>query len=283
MISDACNYGLGGVLAHLIDGVEKPICFTSFSLNEAQKKYPILHLEALALVCTVKKFHKFVYGQMFTVYTDHKPLVKIFGKTGAHSIYVTRLQRYILELSIYEFDIVYRPSRKMGNADFCSRFPLQQSVPTECDVEYVKSLNLTNELPLNFSKIANETINDPVTVKLMSYLQHGWPEKNDKSLSNIQANQHDLEIVDGCLMFQDRVVIPVKFRNKLLKMLHVNHSGIVKMKQLARRTVYWPGLNKEIEDFVRQCDTCTKMSAVPKPSTTTNWIPTTKPRRFLPF
>lgn len=133
IVSDASSYGLGGVIAHIVDGVEKPIGFTSFSLNDAQKSYPILHLEALALVCTVKKFHKYLYGQKFQIFTDHKPLVGIFGKSGRNSIYVTRLQRFILELSIYDYDIQYRCSAKMGNADFCSRFPLDQNITAEYD------------------------------------------------------------------------------------------------------------------------------------------------------
>lgn len=61
--TDASSYGLGGVISHIIDGTEKPIWFTSFSLNSAQKAYPILHLEALAIVSTIKKFHKFLFGQ----------------------------------------------------------------------------------------------------------------------------------------------------------------------------------------------------------------------------
>lgn len=86
VVSDASSYGLGGVLAQIEDNIEKPICFTSFSLNDAQKRYPILHLEALALVCVIKKFHKFLFGQRFKVYTDHKPLLGIFGKEGQHSV-----------------------------------------------------------------------------------------------------------------------------------------------------------------------------------------------------
>ena len=61
VISDASGIGLGGVLAHVIDGVENPVSFTSFSLNEAQKKYPILHLEALASVCNVE-LSQVLYG-----------------------------------------------------------------------------------------------------------------------------------------------------------------------------------------------------------------------------
>lgn len=55
IVTDACSYDLGGVIAHQVKGEERPISFTSFTLNDAQRKYPILHLEALAVVCTVKK------------------------------------------------------------------------------------------------------------------------------------------------------------------------------------------------------------------------------------
>lgn len=37
VISDASSYGLGRLIAHVVEGMEKPISFTSFSLNTAQK------------------------------------------------------------------------------------------------------------------------------------------------------------------------------------------------------------------------------------------------------
>lgn len=148
-------------MAHEIE--EKPICFTSFTLNEAQRKYRILHLEALAVVSCVKKFHKYLYGQHFMIYTDHKPLLGVFGKEGKHSIFVTRLQRFIMELSIYSFEIKYRPSRRMGNADFCSRFPLSCPVPRNLD----NSLNFTTELPMGFKIIAEETKKDVLLLQII--------------------------------------------------------------------------------------------------------------------
>lgn len=39
VISDASSYGLGGLIAHIVKGEVKPISFTSFSLNAAQRKY----------------------------------------------------------------------------------------------------------------------------------------------------------------------------------------------------------------------------------------------------
>lgn len=218
VVTDASGYGLGGVIAHVVDEVEKPICFTSFSLNAAQKKYPILHLEALALVCTIKKFHKYLYGQKFTVFTDHKPLVGIFGKEGKHSIFVTRLQRYILELSVYDFEIQYRPSAKMGNADFCSRFPLEVAVPSAYDQEFVKSINFGDNLPIDFSAIAEETKKDASLQKVMSFMLNGWPKRIDKQFVDIFTNRNDLEVVEECLLFQERVVIPQVLQGDILKL-----------------------------------------------------------------
>ncbi|XP_052563134.1 uncharacterized protein K02A2.6-like isoform X1 [Culex pipiens pallens] len=272
VVSDASGYGLGGVIAHVIDKVEKPISFTSFSLDDAQKKYPILHLEALALVCTIKKFHKYLFGQEFIAYTDHKPLLGIFGKEGKNSIFVTRLQRYILELSIYKFELRYRPSAKMGNADFCSRFPLEQAVPAELDQDFVRSINFSNTLPIDYVMVAKVTKDDVYLQQIINYLRDGWPLKFDKRLMDVFANQKDLEVVEGCVLYQDRVVIPRLMQSGILTLLHANHAGIVKMKH-----VYWFGINKDIESFVSTCDVCASMAVVPKPKILSQWTPTTRP------
>lgn len=274
VVTDACNYGLGGVIAHVVDGEEKPISFTSFSLNDAQKKYPILHLEALAVVSTVKKFHKFLYGKSFTIFN---PLIGIFGKEGRNSLSVTRLQRYVIDLSIYDYDIVYRPSAKMGNADFCSRFPISQEVPKELDQDYIKSLNFTGDFPLNYKAIAAETEKDEFLLKIMEYLRKGWPNRLEKRFQGVYSHHQGLEIVDGCLLFKDRVVIPDCMKREVFKLLHRNHSGMHKIKQLARRTVYWFGMNGDIEQFVRSCRVCQETTALSKRAPYTPWIPTKKP------
>ncbi|XP_062699441.1 uncharacterized protein K02A2.6-like [Aedes albopictus] len=277
VVTDACSYGLGGVIAHLVEDEEKPISFTSFSLNTAQKNYPILHLEALAVVSTVKKFHKFLYGMHFTIYTDHKPLIGIFGKEGKNSISVTRLQRYVMELSIYDYDIVYRPSSRMGNADFCSRFPLADEVPKELAREYVKNLNFSSEFPIDYKEVAKETLNDEFLQTILKYLKQGWPQRLERRFVDVYSHYQELEEIEGCVLFQDRVVIPESMKNKVLKMLHMNHSGISKIKQLARRTVYWFGLNKDVEDYVKACVICHQMTAISKKAPYSRWIPTTKP------
>lgn len=245
--------------------------------ERSAKKYPILHLEALAVVSTVKKFHKYLYGKNFTIYTDHKPLIGIFGKDGRNSMSVTRLQRYVFELSIYEYEIVYRPSSKMGNADFCSRFPLTQEVPKELDRAYVKSLNFTEEFPIDYKQIAKETNHDNFLKKVMQFLKEGWPNRLEKCFVDVHSHYQDLEEVEGCILFQDRVIIPDSMKMCVLKLLHRNHTGMHKIKQLARRTVYWFGMNRDIEDFVKTCRICQQTTALCKKPPHSSWIPTNKP------
>lgn len=165
-----------------------------------------------------------------------------------------------MDLAIYDYDIVYRPAEKQGNADFCSRFPLKDEVVIDTACDYVKSLNLCDELPLDWSLIAQETKQDAFLQQILLYIKKGWPKRVQRCFKNVYSQNQDLEEVQGCLLVQDRVVVPTSLQNKVLKLLHANHNGIIKMKQLARKRVYWFGINKSIEDFVKGCDTCLKMT-----------------------
>ncbi|PIK45274.1 hypothetical protein BSL78_17871 [Apostichopus japonicus] len=45
-------------------------------------------------------------------------------------------------------------------------------------------------------------------------------------------------------------------RQNILQQLHVPHLGREKTKLLARETVYWPNINKHIDDLVHSCAIC---------------------------
>lgn len=78
--ANACEYGLGACLIHRFDdGTRKAVYHASRSLKPSERKYSQIEKEALALVFAVTKFHKFIYGRKFTLQTDHKPLLAIFG------------------------------------------------------------------------------------------------------------------------------------------------------------------------------------------------------------
>ena len=84
---DSSTKGVGCVLSHLIDDLERPIAFYSRTLKPAEKNYLVLVKEALAVICGVKKFHCYLYGRSFIIRSDHKPFVKLLYFTHGFCSY----------------------------------------------------------------------------------------------------------------------------------------------------------------------------------------------------
>ena len=53
-----------------------------------------------------------------------------------------------------------------------------------------------------------------------------------------------------------RCVIPLSLRPKIRERLHGAHKGVEGCLRRARETVYWPGMNADLRDYIAKCDVC---------------------------
>ena len=82
------------------------------------------------------------------------------------------------------------------------------------------------------------------------------------------SRKDELTVHQGCIMWGSRVVVPTKLRRQVLEVLHESHIGVVKMKALARSYIWWPGIDREIEELARGCQ---RVQHAPKSSPLHPW------------
>ena len=88
--------------------------------------------------------------------------------------------------------------------------------------------------------------------------------QTNKELMNQKNKVNNIfAICNGILMYGDQVVVPTVLTRKILRDFHTGHPGICKMKALMLSYVYWQSMDKDIEDMVRTCESCTLVAKVP--------------------
>ena len=283
LAGDASAFGLGVVLSHRFpDGSERPVAYASRTLTPSERNYSQLEKEALSLVYGVKKFHSYLYGRTFELLTDHKPLTTILGpKTGIPSIAAARLQRWALLLACYQYQIKYKSTLSHANADCLSRLPLSPPNFLEPDVSTTTStvfnINQIAAMPVSSNQIAEATRRDPVLSRVLLYTKQGWPDHIEPALQPYSNRRTELTIEQNCLLWGIRVVVPAKYTEQVLHELHQSHPGIVRMKAVARSYVWWPHIDRDIEDLVKKCDKCQATQSAPPLAPLHPWLWPTQP------
>ena len=279
LAGDASAYGVGAVISHIMpNGSERPIAFASRTLLPSEQNYSQIEREALSLIFGVSKFHTYLYGRKFTLVTDHKPLTTILGeKKGIPPVTAARLQRWAIRLLAYTYEIEFRCTREHSNADCLSRLPIHcvNNIGYNSESAHFNKHQISS-LPVTAKQLAQSTRTDRVLSVVYRYITKGWPSKPVKELSVFLTKKDELTVEGGCVLWGTRVVIPNKWKEKLLSELHQNHPGACKMKSIARGYFWWPGLDKRIEELARSCPNCQAVKYKPPSAPLQPWSWPTK-------
>jgi hypothetical protein len=290
---DASDFAIGAILSQKVNDKWHPVAFYSRKMNKAEINYEIHDKELLAVTAAFKEWRRYLEGakHQITVYTDHRGL-----EWFANNRPINRRQaRWALELDGYDFVIVYRPGVRNGKPDALSRRseyrpekggqdyqPVQRVFKkgqwaSEATVEQsrwkpagepevlVSSVQLTGLRPV--VKLADGLVKEIIE---LAAKDPTWQEQYHGARENGAVNGESIANVTfdhGMLFRKGKVWVPndINLKKKILDAEHdsevAGHMGMDKTGELIKRNFYWPGMDEEIEDYVRSCDDCQRNKA----------------------
>lgn len=255
---DASQHALGATL--LQEG--QPVAYASKSLTKTERNYAQIEKEAYAILFGCQYFHQYIYRAKLPVIieSDHKPLEPIFKKPI--SCTPARLQRILLPLLRYDLVITHVPGKLIPVADCLSRNVKNTDVENENEFINYAVHQVISNLPVSDNKLEHiriATASDEHLSSLTNQIKHGWPDsikECPKSVQKFWNHRDELTIMNGIVFKSDKIVIPLSLRKEMLIKLHTAHLGIEKSKERARDVIFWPGMNQDIENHVKSCETC---------------------------
>ena len=265
----------------------RPVVYAFKTLTPCESNYSNIERELLGVLSSILHFKHFTYRCKVHVITDHKPLVSLFRKSLTSVS--PRISRMLLCILDYQLDVMYQPGTKMHLSDALSRLTSHNN---NSKAEPIKGLDVTvhdvqifTEIsPLSLAKIKHVTENDPDLKTLRQYIQDGFPANRSDCAELVQAYfgfREELAIVNGLIVKGHRVVIPSQLHNEALKLTHSPHLGIVKTKDRASTSFFWPSISQDIESHLSECHPCATFQEKQPKETLLNDPVSTKPWHAL--
>lgn len=232
---DASVDGLGAILMQ--DG--RVIAYESRKLKDHETNYPTHDLELAAVMHALTKWRHFLLRQHFELRTDHRSLQYIFTQPNLNA----RQRRWMEFLCEYNFEVKYIQGKENKVADALSRRRHELS-----------SLTLSIDLK---EKILQNLVLDPWFLDVKAVIDSG---------SSLEGRFKGYSISPkGLLWYRGSIYIPdvgdmrVLVMSEAHKAPYLAHPGVKKMNANLRQHYYWPGMKRDITDFVERCLECQRV------------------------
>lgn len=272
--TDASRQGVGFVLQQQSPtGQWALVQAGSRFLSSAESRYAIIDLELLAVAWAVSKCNVFLMGlQHFKVITDHNPLIPILNSHRLDEIENPRLQRLRTKLMAYNFTAEWCKGATNQAPDALSRHP----TVNPCQAELLAELDEDNTPAMTFADVralrsngSQESVrvqevkecaqSDEEYQQLKQVILQGFPDHRGQlpdGCKQYWQARHHLTLDNDLIVYGCRLLIPAALRRGILTQLHKAHQGIVRTKERARLSLYWPGIDNDIENTIATCVAC---------------------------
>ena len=180
-----------------------------------------------------------------------------------------RLQRMLMKLQRYRFDLTYKRGPTLHLADTLSRAALPQPISarvTQFDVfrtEMESEQNCRNPRLEESTEnhLREQTSKDLTLAALYKVIVNEWPEDKSaisESLRPYWNYRDELSVKNGIIYKGTQVMVPQSMHKlkEMLRKIHANHFGAESNIRMAREVLFWPGMRKYIQDMCDACGTC---------------------------
>lgn len=228
-----------------------------------QRNYSTKQKELLAVVYGTQIHRCFLYGRKFKVVTDHAAL-KWLVTVKNHQC--ARLIRWVLKLAEYDFEIEHKAGKKHVNADCLSRHIAARNTPVK-----VREAVRDGDGAITREVMFREQQKDSYCQEIMKAIKAGKEEGFVITADGLLYEGHTLE--EARLVVPDTLILPI---------IEIHHDKVFAGHQRIKRTCdslrlnyIRPTLNRDVEQYVRQCESCAKLKSGRNPTAPLGELPET--------
>jgi transposase InsO family protein len=228
--TDASDFAIGAQISQRDDdGILHPVAFFSKKLHGAELNYPIYDKEFMAIMRAFEEFEHYCLGTLHKVkvYTDHKN-IQYFATTQQLN---GRQIRYAEYLSKFDYEIIHRKGSENGRADALSRKPEYEQVVPKTNGQLFLLSKEGHLVQRTLGAILKETAHTKIQMEAVQKLEK---MKQDERMALIlEIHEHPLS----------------------------GHQGVKKTLDRIKRYCDYPGLRKDVQTVVSECDTCARIKS----------------------
>ncbi|CAD6200279.1 unnamed protein product [Caenorhabditis auriculariae] len=255
--TDASCIAIGAVLLQSrADGEPfQAIAYASRKLRPAERNYPAIEAEALALVFALSEFRTYVLGSRITAIVDHRPLTSLMTRRDL----IGRLAKFQIILAEFDIQILYRPGKQNVVPDALSRYLEDETREPIQRKEKVANVDLNPKILEKSETISLEEIRN--LQKNSLWIRQAIEEitKPEESTTRSSPNHERYTVHEG--LCETALSMPPAADRPAEKQRNPQtgaHLGAIKTGQAIKRRLIWTGLDGDVKNFVKECLKCRK-------------------------
>lgn len=287
IVTDSSTFSAAGCLFQFLPTADSnrlapmPLAFCARRLTEAEKKFPITHLELINASYCVSKFETFFGTSKIHLYTDCLPLLDLYKKIEKTTGRICRNLTYLLSKGV----TIHYVKGKDNCIDFLSRvsnlpptdaeilsYPsiFQENAPPDSQTDIFFQITSPSPPPdtgpFTYDELKNEQDKDVYISSYVLYLQKGVLQETPRSQAKeiaLTASQYVIvddilyRIIETNIDQKLVIVLPKSLIYKALNFFHSqHHPGIKAMLSQLKSRFHWQTMTHDTTHFVKSCEQC---------------------------